>query len=250
MPYRDFIFTIEDFIFQFFTLESRWGRDLDPIPESNLMHAARFKLRWCKRSTLVPTDLLDESTMIAAALYCLVVTHNFVQITVNWSLSSRPPTPAMVHDRIADVEKDPEDGIYPSVDIWRLAKGAYKRMENTTGKHSLATLLRIILQTTQSIIFRDRPGDELYVFYVLCILSLIRGELQGCSQWTSALKNAEAELRTSLSDLCDMFYILTDNSHPLNSDFDVETYACSVNGNVLLTEHFRALHQLWVHNSM
>ena len=115
-------------------------------------------------------------------------------------------------------------------------------------KRTFGSVLRIILQKLQTVLFRRRPEDEPYIFYTLCILALISNIIGYQNQWTAAFRKADRELRDGVLELCEMFHLSTKNRHPLNSNFIIDEYAALVDGNELVAKHLKTMHDLWMIN--
>ena len=251
MTYQEFMLSMKIFLQQFATLSSRWGRMYEPITEQIIMDAATFQLFWFTRANLIPTDLLDESTLIAAALYCLVLTNDMSQVTGNWRWRLTLSNPAITYEHMADVEKDPNKGTSPAVDIWKFSgREAQPLKAGPPHKRTFASVLRVILQSAQRILYRGRAEDEPYLFYILCILFLVCKDIKDCADWTGAMDEGAEVLEDSLREFCHMFHLSSGNIHPLSPDFDDEAYASMADGNGFAAEHYRELHQLWEDNSM
>ena len=247
MTPREFRSSITDFLQQFVTLGSRWVGEYEPITEFIIGQAAKFQLAWLQRANLAPADLLDESTMIASALYCLLLTNELNQVTNVFTDESYLKKDSC-HAHLADVEKN-DRCIRPAVDVWRFRKDAHTSEKPQPHGHSLASILRVVIQTAQSILYRRNPEDEPYIFHILSILLLVLQNVEFCGQWNETIDEAEEALRDCLHNLCHMFHLSTNNFHPLNEDFDIETYSSMVDANFLAVEHYRVLHQIWMDNS-
>lgn len=237
------------FLSQFFTIESRWGRKYEPITEHILRQSAMFQYAWFQRSTLIPTDLYDESTVIAAALRCLVLIGDIDYVSANWS-GYTFRSGQDFHERLSEVEIDLRKGSHPSVDVWKLPESCKWSESNPARQNSLASMLQTTLQNAQAVLLRGQAEDWPCLFYTFCILELVLSDVKNCEMWTGAFKRAAAELDSCIEEFCHMFHLSTNNFHPLSSEFDIEQYTSLVDGNELVVRHYRDLHQTWMDNSM
>ncbi|KAL6716799.1 hypothetical protein ACLMJK_004711 [Lecanora helva] len=221
----------------------------EPLTQHIIKEAATFQLSWLDRGNRIPTNLLDESALIAAALCFLVIMSDISYVTWNWSPKFSLCTPGIHSERLADVNRG-EKEINPAVDVGRYSlEEFYDLFDETLHRHNnLGTVRATILGKLQDLLYHGKREDEPYIFYVLCILRLVLKAIESCKDWTTALDDAAEELKESLVGLCHMFHLSTDNYHPLNSDFDIENYSSMINDNALLIEHYNELHERWEEN--
>ena len=187
--------------------------------------------------------------MIAAALHCLVLTHELDKVRKHWTPRHDFAAPSTTHVTMAKVEKDSKSGHCPSVDIYKISKQFRAGEPRPNNSHSLGSMFRIIFQKAQSILYRGRPENDPYLFYITFILMLVYHNLRNVICWTDALDPAKGAFSKSLFELCNLFNLSTNNQYPINSRFDLDTYAASVDQNMLATEHYNLSHQLWIDNS-
>ena len=248
---REFRSSLQGFLEQFYSLHQRWGWEFEPLTEEIIRFSAQWQESCFLTSTLMPKHTLNEATVVAAALRCLVISYDISQVTYNWStLYFQRRDERYV--RLADVERNPrgeDSGIRPSVDVWRLECDARLPDSVPQNRETLPQMLQRTFQLAQRLLYRGRPQDWPTLFYVLCILSLVSGNIDGTSLWTEATDRAAMETRKALRELCDLFHHATGNMQPLSSDLDLERYAALVNDNELAVEHYRRMHQMWLDNS-
>ena len=83
MTSREFKESVSIFLGQFTTIGSRWGGMFEMMTEKIIQEAANFQFEWLLRANFSPFDLLDESTLIAASLYCLTLANEIYQVTIS-----------------------------------------------------------------------------------------------------------------------------------------------------------------------
>ena len=235
------------FLLQFISVGWYWSGHYEKLTEDLIHSSVRFQLDWFQRSTLIPTNSRGEATLIAASLRCLLISYEIEQISINWA--GRPfENQEDTYVRLTELETEPKGGLSPSVELWKLADGYVLPKPNPNSRETLASMLQKIIQTAQQLLYRHRPEDWPYLFYVLCILLLVHSNLSD-ARWTNALEETAAQLKEALHDLCYIFHLCTENVQPLRSDFDIELYALSVNENELAVEHYRRMNEVWMENS-
>lgn len=69
MTYREFKTSIVDFLQQFLTMETRWGRNFEMITENIIKSTVRFQLAWFQRGSFIQTDLLGTQITFAIQIY-------------------------------------------------------------------------------------------------------------------------------------------------------------------------------------
>lgn len=115
----EFRSSLQGFIEQFYSLHQRWGREFEPLTEEILRSIAQWQESCFHTSTLMPKHTLNEATVVAAALCCLVISYGISQVTYNWStLYFQRRDECYVH--LANVEQNPrgeDSSIQPSVDV-------------------------------------------------------------------------------------------------------------------------------------
>ena len=248
---QEFRLSLNKFLLQFENLHACWDGEFEPLTISLVASSAEFQLAWFKRSTLIPTKIQDEGTIIAMALRCLVIANEIGQVTNNWStrhFRRRRET----YVQMAETEQNSKGGLCPSIKVWRLDDGddVDLSVKEPEGRETLASMLQNTIQTAQRVLCFGRPQDWPSLFYVLCILILLHGELRSADTWTGAFESAAEELERSLFKFCHLFHLGTGNIQPLRFDFDIEQYASMVGGNELLVEHYQRMNEIWVTNSM
>lgn len=83
----DFRHSLCEFLSQFSTLSSRWVNYFETLTENFIDECAQFQKGHALRSTLLPTNLYDETTLIALSLRCFVISMEIDQVTGTWSTS-------------------------------------------------------------------------------------------------------------------------------------------------------------------
>ena len=248
----EFRFSLQDFLQQFYSLRHRWGWEFEPLTELILASSASWQESCFLKSTLMPTHTRSEATVVAASLRCLVISNEISQVTANWSTSYfRNEDERYV--RLADVERNPRGkdlGIRPSIDVWRVEGHSRLSGSGPQTRETLPQMLQGTLQLAQRLVYRGRPQDWPALFYVLCILSLVHGNIETIYPlWTEATDRAARETEEALRKLCHIFHRTTGNMQPLSSDLDLKRYAVLVDDNELAVEHYRRMHQMWSDNS-
>lgn len=198
----------------------------------------------------MPTHTHNEATVVAASLRCLAISDDNQQISGTWSLSDLRRKEERYYC-LADVERHPgghDTGIRPSVEVWRLRDEAELPDSIPQNRERLPQILRETIQMAQRLLYLGRPQDWPSLFYVLCILLLVNGDLDA-DFWTEATDGAARETKKTFRKLCRLFHHITRNMQPLSSDFDIRSYAVLVDDNELAVEHYGRMHRLWVANS-
>ena len=146
----------------------------------------------------------------------------------------------MRRDRVGERE-----GISPSVEVWRLGYGARLPDSVPEDREPLPQMLKRTFQMAQRLLFRGRPQDWPSLFYALCILLLVHGNIN-YSDWTEAMDRPAKATENALRELCHLFHLITGNMQPLSEDLDLKRYAALVDDNELAVDHYRRLHQMWL----
>ena len=246
----EFRFSLQDFLQQFHSIPTRWGWEYEPLTEEIIDSSAQWQEKFFVASTLMPTHTCNEATIVAASLRCLVISNEISHITANWSigqcLDEKPH-----YFRLTDLERHPRGqdlGIRPLVDVWKLASDACLPDSVPQNREVLPQMLKRTFQMAQRLLYRGRPDDWPALFYVLCILLLVHGNISA-AMWTEAIDEAACETKDALQELCHTFYHITDNMQPLTSELDLKRYAALVDDNELAVDHYRRLHHMWLANS-
>ena len=244
----EFRFSLQDFLRQFHSLGERWGWEFEPLTEEIIQSGAEWQQGCFLTSTLMPTHTHNEATVVAASLRCLVISNEIGQVASNWStIYFREEDERYV--RLADVERSPRgEGIRPSIDVWRLRGDASLPDSVPQNRETLPQMLMRTFQLAQRLLCRGRPQDWPALFYVLCILLLVHGNIEP-PLWTEAFEVAAIQTTEALRELCRTFHRTTGNMQPLSSNLDLERYAALVDENELAVEHYRRMHQIWLANS-
>ena len=242
----EFRFSLQDFLQQFHSIPTRWGWEYEPFTEEIIDSSAQWQEKSFVASTLMPTHTYNEATIVAAALRCLVISNEISQVTLNWSIGQCPDE-TQRYLRLTNVERSPR-GVRPSVDVWKLASDARLPDCVPQNRETLPQMLKRTFQMAQRLLHRGRPSDWPALFYVLCILLLVHGNISAL-MWTEAIDKAACETKEALSELCHTFHNITDNMQPLSSELDLERYAALVDDNKLAVHHYRRMHYLWLVNS-
>lgn len=245
----EFRFSLQDFLQQFHSLSHRWKRQYEPHTEEILRYSAQWQESCFLKSTLMSTHTNSEATLVAAALRCLAISNEINQVTIHWS------TRYFEHKderyvRLADMRRDrvgERAGTSPSVEVWRLGNGARLPDSVPEDRETLPQMLKRTLQLAQRLLFRGRPQDWPSLFYTLCILLLVHGNIDiGYSTWTEAMDRPAKATEKAIRELCRLFHLTTGNMQPLSSDLDLKRYAALVDDNELAVDHYRRLHQMWL----
>ena len=246
----EFRFALQDFLQQFHSISTRWGREYEPLTEEIIDCSAQWQEKYFVASTSMPTHTCNEATIVAASLRCLVISNEISHITGNWplgqSLDEKPD-----YFRLTDLKRYPRGqnlGIRPLVDVWRLASDAHLPNSVPQNREVLPQMLKRTFQMAQRLLYRGRPNDWPALFYVLCVLLLVHGNLSAV-MWTEAIDEAACQTGEALQELCHKFYHITDNIQPLTSELDLKRYAALVDDNELAVDHYRRLHHMWLANS-
>lgn len=246
----EFRFSFKDFLQQFHSLPHRWGWEFEPLTEDIISSAALWQECYFLKSTLMPTNTRNEATIVGAALRCLVISYRIKMISNYWSTGYfRSKDERYV--RLAEVDRDPRGqntGIRPAVDLWRLSKNAPMPDSVPPNRERLPHMIQRTIQMAQGLLYRNRPQDWPSVFYVLCILWLVHGDIDA-HYWTKATYQAALETKKALRNLCRLFHRATGNMQPLNSDLDIKRYETLVDENVPAVVHYQHIHELWMDNS-
>ncbi len=242
----EFRFSLRDFLHQFYSLSHRWGGQYEPFTEDIIYWSAQWQESYFLRSTLMPTHTRGEATIVAAALRCLVISNEINQVGMNWSTRFFRRKDER-YARLADVERSQDQGIRPSVKVWRLERGTQLPDSVPQDRESFPQMLKRIFHMARLLLYRGRPQDWPSLFYVICILALVRGGTN-YQFWTKAADRAAREIWGALQELCRLFFLTTGNMQPLNSNLDLERYAVLADDNELAVEHYRRMHHLWLAN--
>jgi hypothetical protein len=81
----EFRYSLCDFLQQFATIKSRWVNQNEAVTNYIIHKSAQCQKEHALRSTLMPTSLYGDLTIIALALRCLVVTREVDEVIDNWS---------------------------------------------------------------------------------------------------------------------------------------------------------------------
>lgn len=246
----EFRISLQVFLQQFHSLPHRWGWNYEPLTENIIDSSAQWQEHYLLKSTLMPTHTHNEATVVAASLRCLAISHEIAQISGNWSTSYFQEEDER-YVRLADVKRNPRgenSGIRPSVDVWRLEDDAELPESIPQNREKLPHMLRGTIQMAQRLLCRGRPQDWPSLFYVMCILLLVHGDLDAYF-WTESTDRAARETKKAIRKLCRLFHHTTGNMQPLSSDFDIKRYAVLVDDNELAVEHYGRMHQMWMDNS-
>ena len=147
----EFRSSLQGFLEQFYSLHQRWGWEFEPLTEEIIRFSAQWQESCFLTSTLMPKHTLNEATVVAAALRCLVISYEISQVTYNWStLYFQRRDERYV--RLADVERNPrgeDSGIRPSVDVWRLECDARLPDSVPQNRETLPQMLQRTFQLAQ-----------------------------------------------------------------------------------------------------
>lgn len=198
----------------------------------------------------MPTHVQTEATLVAASLRCLVISNEISHVSGHWS------TGYFVREderyvRLADVERNPRgehSGIRPAVEVWRLEDDDRLPDSVPPNRERLPQMMHRTIRMARRLLDRGRPRDWPSVFYVLCILWLVQGNVD-VGLWSKATDPAATEIKIALRKLCRLFHRITGNMQPLNSDFDIHRYAVLVDDNDLALMHYLKMHQMWTEYS-
>lgn len=246
----EFRFSLLDFLRQFHSLRNRWGWEYELLTEEIIHSSAEWQEGNFLTSTLMPTHTHNEATVVAASLRCLAISNDISHITANWSTFYFRQENER-HVRLADLERKPRGqdlGIRPSVDVWRWRSDDSLPDFAPQNRETLSLMLMRTFQLAQRLLCRGRPQDWPALFYVLCILLLVHGNLYA-PMWTEATDAAANTIKGMLRELCHNLHRTTGNMQPLNSDLDLKRYSALVNENGLAVEHYRRMHEMWLANS-
>ena len=242
-----FRFSLQDFLQQFHSIPTRWGWEYEPVAEEIIDSSAQWQEKFFVASTLMPTHIHNEATIVAASLRCLVISNEINQITSSWSIGQGPDE-KQHYCRLTDVDRDQDWGIRPLVDVWKLASDARLPDSVPQNREVLSQMLKRTFQMAQRLLYRGRPHDWPPLFYVLCILLLVHGNMSA-PLWTEAVDEAARGTKEALQELCHTFHHITDNMQPLTTELDLKRYAALVDDNELAVDHYRRLHDMWLANS-
>ena len=243
----EFRFSLQDFLQQFHSIPTRWGWEYEPVAEEIIDSSAQWQEKFFVASTLMPTHIYNEATIVAASLRCLVISNEIGQITSSWSIGQGPDE-KQHYCRLTDVDRDQDWGIRPLVDVWKLASDARLPDSVPQNREVLSQMLKRTFQMAQRLLYRGRPHDWPALFYVLCILLLVHGNMSA-PLWTEAVYEAARGTKEALQELCHTFHHITDNMQPLTTELDLKRYAALVDDNELAVDHYRRLHNMWLANS-
>ena len=246
----EFRFSLQDFLQQFHSIHNRWGWEYEPLTEEIIDSSAQWQEKSFLTSTLMPTHTYNEATIVAASLRCLVISNEISHITSNWSIGQCEDEKPH-YFRLTEVERYPRGqnlGIRPLVDVWKLASDARLPDSIPQNREVLPQMLKGTFQMAQRLLYRGRPHDWPALFYVLCILSLVHGNLSA-PMWTEAIDEATSKTKEVLQELCHTFYHVTNNMQPLTSELDLKRYAALVDDNELAVNHYTRMHHMWLANS-
>lgn len=245
----EFRFYLQEFLLQFASIPQRWGWEYEPLTEDILKSSAQWQESYLFKSTMMPTHTYGEATVVAASLRCLVISQQISRVWAHWSGSDFQSEDER-YSRLADLKRNPrgkDTGIGPSIDAWRLGKSEQLPDSVPHDREMLPQMLQGTFQMAQRLLYRRRPQDWPPLFYVLCILTVVQGNINS-EFWTNATHVAAKETKKTLRRLCHLFHRFTDNMQPLNSDLDLERYAALADDNELAVEHYRRMHQMWLDN--
>ena len=205
----EFRFYIQDFLQQFYSIHQHWGYEYERLTVDILKSSAHWQESYFLQSTLMPTHTHGEATVVAASLRCLVISQPIFQISFNWSRSEFRSEDER-YSRLADLDRSPgghNTGILPLIDAWRLGTSEQLPDSVPQDRETLPQMLQGTFQMAQRLLYRGRPQDWPALFYVLCILSLVQGNLDA-QFWTDATIRAAKETKKTLRRLCYLSIVL------------------------------------------
>lgn len=235
-----------EFLDQFEEIESRWQNVYESGTSMLIIHSARLQREILAHNENVLSDnTISQSTLVAALLRCLVVSHDIADVDSNWSRNTVIPSSA-VHVIRHEGHYD-YWGLVPSLTVRRIRGSHRRREENQMRRYprGLPAILEKAIGVIQRIMFGRRPHDVPCLIYSLILLALIAQALQPIAEFMTPVDEAGQEVKESLRTLCDLYLFCFGSLHPFAEPYDRAMYAVMVDNDRIAVRHFHILNSLW-----
>lgn len=233
---------------QFAEVQSRWRNWFEERTLLLIAHCARYQRHILAQTEDIPADnKINRSTLVAALLRCLVITHQINEVDSNLGCFDTIRNSGL--DVIRDEGFEDYWGLQPLLTVERIRRrGRRRMMENQTRAylHEFPATLKRAIATTQVVIMNRRPRDIPCLTYSLSPLALIAQSLKPLAEFMSPIAEAGKEIEQILRTLCDLYIFCFENLHPFAEPYDITMYAAMVQSDPIPVAHFQTLNRLWV----
>jgi len=231
-----------EFLEQFHAVNSRWTNYYDDDEEELIKHSALYQEGLLSRISPAPADLLGEDTLIALTLRCLMFTHEIAMI------NAICPGGLFEDDKEIFFELEMCDDDDPLIDISSLSPKSRIARRRATGQDggALASIIHNIVRITLQMLIRGNPQDWPCLFYVLCLLRFIQGELSPNHDWMSTFNQAGCAIDKLFDGFCDLYRLYPKGSDPLADNWNFEAFKFAVGNDELMVEHFQRMNNVWL----
>ncbi len=232
---------ILDFLKQFDDVNSRWPNEYEQHTVSIIKRCATFQAALLSRKSPPLNTPSDELALIALSLRCLVLTHEVTLADGSLSIWAFEDGETSIRvDRVHD--RDPFIEISRSSKVSQASSITPKRKN----EESLSSMLENLIQTTQRLMFRRKPQDWPLLLCTLCLLSMIKNNLDPFTLWMRSLRPCSQAMSSVFSTLCSVFEICSKMLHPLSDDWNEDEYKLLVNDDALLVGIYQWMHDEWL----
>ncbi len=234
---------IVEFLEQFHDINTRWAGNFEPVTEDIITVCAETQADILTTTRPGRKPLSKAQLLICSALRVLALAYHVSDLDGNL-IPSHPDT-----FRFQFLKPTALHGTHnPSINVSR-AKGKAAIIPSADGELSL--MIQDIIQTTQRLIFLRRPHDWPIIFCTLCLLKLISSALTPLTPWIDTFDGGVRALEDAWDTLCRLFAYYTEPHHPLDPNFNLNTYTRIVGrSHLLAAEVFENLHGIWTDGSM
>ncbi|KAL8988044.1 MAG: hypothetical protein Q9177_002823 [Variospora cf. flavescens] len=233
------------FLDRFEEIDARWQHWYEPITYKLISQCAQYQKEILDLEPTKSVDEFGQSTLLAALLRSLVITHQLAEVDGRYS-NLWPVGDSTVHVFLYE-GVDEYWGLGPLITVQKQARMTSPRAVLPIRRRlrGLPMTLQKAIATMQRVMIRRRPQDLPYLLYSLCLLALIRSCLRPSAQFLTPILEAGDEIDEILRTFCKLYLFCSDDTHPLTEHFDPAQYAKTVNNDPVAVQHFDILNRLW-----
>ena len=236
-----------EFLEQFDNFEHRC-RCFEPLTITIIKKAAQFQKDILSDMPVILSDLSTNDTVIALLLNCFVITHDIFTLLCYCGIYA-PAENDVYHVILPRAHRDEYDNLIPLLEVDRRRPTSKLPKCQTNSAWDLSRTVESTLQYAAQLLLktmiRQDPRDLPKSLYALCIICVIRGNVEFDATFIS-WKGPSNRADTLISDLCCLQYICSYGGQPLTYCFDREAYVNLVGQNQIAIQHCYLLNKLWV----
>ncbi|KAF2739173.1 hypothetical protein EJ04DRAFT_508894 [Polyplosphaeria fusca] len=205
-------------------LSTRWPNTYDAMAERILTDAA-FHTSYKLIHSAGGSEKQDSDEPVVLALKALVQARNIHVFThhfpLNWFIDEHFRECPMTLLRAETFSgSQGQESMNPHVSLQRMSDGFEMPPEDQRmpEQQRLASFVERALESATKMLLRGDASEWIDVFWTLCILVLVHGDLERAAGFTDTLLTAQNELNRALENLTALYLHCCGDLHPLNDD--------------------------------